>query len=90
MFCVGRMRELGKWKSDAVERLGGPMQADALFAQEERWFREWGKPLCQTKILCAAATQSLIVSALWQCERDFGVLQRRSEKFAFVISSALL
>lgn len=32
MFCMGRVREVEKWKSDAVERLGGTMQADALSA----------------------------------------------------------
>lgn len=34
VFCIGRVREVEKWKSDAVERLGGTMQADALGAHQ--------------------------------------------------------
>lgn len=47
--------EVEKWKSDAVERLGGTMQADAFGAHGERWFRERGKPVCQIKFVYAAS-----------------------------------
>lgn len=42
------------------------------------------------QICICCQLHSLIASVLWQCERDFGVLQRMSKKLAFVIWFALV